>query len=75
MKKILTMVLSLGCVLTAMACSNGNDDVATKPETETTNVTNQMESKMMTIKKDFRLSLVRRTLPISKRISRHSTLL
>ena len=27
MKKILTMMLGLGCVLTAMACSSGNDDV------------------------------------------------
>ena len=27
MKKILTMVLGLGCVLTAMACSSGSDDV------------------------------------------------
>lgn len=27
MKKILTMMLALGCVLTAMACSSGNDDV------------------------------------------------
>ena len=49
MKKILTMMLALGCVLTAMACSNGNDNVATEPESETTNVTNQTESKMMTL--------------------------
>ena len=27
MKKIMTMMLGLGCVLTAMACSSGNDDV------------------------------------------------
>ena len=31
MKKIMTMMLGLGCVLTTMACGSGNHDETTKP--------------------------------------------
>ena len=43
------MMLGLGCVLTTMACSSENHDETTKPEEERENITNQTDSKMMTL--------------------------